>query len=73
MSEQCCGRWHGPQAVLLSHGLWERCFASDPAIAGRRLTFLGMLIVLTTVSAMAGYLPARRASRIDPMAALRAE
>src|SRR5215468_3311852 len=29
-SEEC--KWHGPKAVLLSHGLWERRFASDPGI-----------------------------------------
>jgi predicted permease len=36
------------------------------------LTFAAMVVVLGVVAGMAGYLPARRASRIEPMSALRA-
>jgi predicted permease len=40
---------------------------------GDALTFVAMTAVLTSVAALAGYLPARRASRIDPMSALRSD
>jgi predicted permease len=35
------------------------------------VTFAGMVVILAVVAGLAGYLPARRASRIEPMSALR--
>jgi ABC-type antimicrobial peptide transport system permease subunit len=34
------------------------------------LTFISMMVLLTVIAALAGHLPARRASRIDPMSVL---
>ena len=42
-------------------------------VPGDPLTFTGTALVLVTIAALAGYLPARRASKIDPMICLRAD
>jgi ABC-type antimicrobial peptide transport system permease subunit len=55
---------------LASHqfsGLLFRIGASDP------LTIATAMLLLALVAAIASYVPARRASRVDPMIALRTE
>ena len=59
-----------PAALVLGRYVSSELYgleAADPVIA------VGTGLLLTVVSAAAGLIPAHRASRIDPIAALRAE
>ena len=49
-AQEC--QWNGPKAVLLSHGFWERRFASDASIVGHTLTINDQPVTV------AGVLPA---------------
>ena len=60
----------GAASWALARALEGLLFEVTP---GDPRTFAAMVIVLTAVAMVAGYLPARRASAIDPMVALRAE
>jgi len=54
-------------AAKIVHHQWPEIPASDPLI------WIGAIVVLSAGVALASWLPARRASRVDPMIALRAE
>jgi predicted permease len=53
---------------ILARTLSGMLFGVTP---GDPVTFAAMVVVLAAVAGLAGYLPARRASRIEPMSALR--
>jgi predicted permease len=49
-ADEC--KWNGPHVVMLSHGLWERRFGSDPSVVGRTIRLDG------ADSTVVGVLPA---------------
>ena len=60
-------------ALLLAHLLASFSHLLYGVRTSDPLTFIAMSLVLVAVSVLACYLPARRASRMDPMAAFRCE
>jgi predicted permease len=51
-ADECRQRASAPQAVILSHGFWQRRFASDPSVVGSKLMFNNRAVTV------AGVLPA---------------
>ena len=60
----------GIGALVLSRLMSGLLFATDPADPA---TFVVVSAVLAGVAALASYVPGRRATRVDPVVALRAE
>ena len=56
-------------SLLVAKAIASLLFGTGPTDP---LTFTAMILLLVTVALIAGFVPARRASRIDPTAALRA-
>jgi len=57
-------------SFLVTRLIGSMLYGVEPTDA---VTFVGMALVLLSAAALAGFLPARRASRTDPMGALRTE
>ena len=57
-------------SLAVAHLIASLLFQTTP---NDPVTFAGMAFLLCTVAALAGYIPARRAAKIDPMEALRYE
>jgi ABC-type antimicrobial peptide transport system permease subunit len=55
-------------SFVAAKGIASLLFGTDPTDPA---AYLGMILLLGSVALIAGYIPARRASKIDPMIALR--
>ncbi len=55
-------------SMVVANLISSMLFGTDPTDP---LTFVGMIVLLAGVAVLAGYVPARRTSRINPMVALR--
>jgi putative ABC transport system permease protein len=54
--------------IMLSHGLWERRFASDPAVVGTPVTVNGVAATIVGVMPASFYFPSRTAEFWRPFA-----
>jgi putative ABC transport system permease protein len=57
-------------AALATRAIADRLYGVSPTDP---VTFAGVAVLLASVAAAASYIPARRAARVEPMIALRAE
>ena len=69
LSLALCGMGAGVAlSVMAARAITSLLYGTQPTDP---LTYAGMIALLLSVAGVAGYLPARRASRIDPLVALR--
>jgi ABC-type antimicrobial peptide transport system permease subunit len=59
-----------PVAIAAARMISSRLYGLSPADP---LTIVGAIILLTAVTGLASYIPARRATKVDPLVALRHE
>ena len=72
-ADEC--RFGGPAAAILTYRLWQRRFASDPAIVGRRLTLNAQPVTVVGVMPESFdfgsvFAPGRRVESVHPVSAL---
>jgi predicted permease len=59
-----------PVALALSRLMWAVLYGIEPHDP---VTVIGTIVIMLTVAALAAWIPARRAAKVDPMVALRYE